>query len=361
MNIDPVISLAGNLDLIDIKKEYGDLQTLVYGIISVLEQDSSKNYKIRSIKTGNKWRKLSIPHPFLRKIQEKILKNILYEDVADPLYGLEGKIYQGTKFGRSHKIICCGMKKRSVVQAATAHIKSKTFFTVDLYHAYDYVIKDMLWKVLSDFYTPLDDQKLELIDLIIQLTTFKGYLPQGAPTSTFMFNLALYYLDKWLLKILRNTNIVYTRYADDLVFSCTKYQIPKGTRKWIIDVIKKYGFPVNRNKIHYRTGIKRIPKMLGVSIKNKFFCELVEDPSIPKWIKQSYQPRLAVSRRTIERYRAIIHNELVSENPNTSLVLGIISWCCHVENEIPKRLYKPFDEFTKKHNLTHQRQKYFLK
>jgi len=48
------------------------------------------------------------------------------------------------------------------------------------------------------------------------------HLPQGAPTSPTLSNLAMYRLDKRLTGLSRKIHMDYSRYADDLAFSCNK-------------------------------------------------------------------------------------------------------------------------------------------
>jgi len=79
-----------------------------------------------------------------------------------------------------------------------------------------------------------------------------GVLPQGAPTSPMLSNLVARKLDEALEAYSLENNFVYTRYADDLTFSCT--QLPDGKsipliRRTIIGIIRENGFYENTNKI----------------------------------------------------------------------------------------------------------------
>jgi retron-type reverse transcriptase len=59
----------------------------------------------------------------------------------------------------------------------------------------------------------------EAADLLVKLTTHKGGLPQGAPTSPRLSNLVNYLLDTRLFLAGLKIGAAYTRYADDMTFS----------------------------------------------------------------------------------------------------------------------------------------------
>lgn len=76
------------------------------------------------------------------------------------------------------------------------------------------------------------------------------HLPQGAPTSPALANLAAYRLDCRLSGLARAAGAAYTRYADDLVFSGGP-NFSRGTERFLLRVaaiVLEEGFEVNHRK-----------------------------------------------------------------------------------------------------------------
>lgn len=83
---------------------------------------------------------------------------------------------------------------------------------------------------LRDFFPSIDaDRVVEALQAIgyseqasgflVRLLTLDGRLPQGSPASPVISNIAFRYTDDVLLDLAAGSDISYTRYADDLVFS----------------------------------------------------------------------------------------------------------------------------------------------
>ncbi len=79
------------------------------------------------------------------------------------------------------------------------------------------------------------------------LCCLNGRLPQGAPTSPALANLVCKPLDERLSQLSDDVGITYTRYADDLSFSCNRL-IAEGFRRNIEESIIEAGFSIQRLK-----------------------------------------------------------------------------------------------------------------
>jgi hypothetical protein len=76
------------------------------------------------------------------------------------------------------------------------------------------------------------------------------HLPQGAPTSPALANLAAFGLDRRLTGLAASFGLVYTRYADDLTFSGPRSLVRASTRlrKQVAEIAATEGFRVNPRK-----------------------------------------------------------------------------------------------------------------
>lgn len=137
-----------------------------------------------------------------------------------------------------------GVKKKNNISNAKPHQGKKYIFTTDL----------------KDFYPSIKSKKIHntFLDLgfnkqfalyITKLTTWKGELPQGTPTSTHISNIIFLETDYQLIKICEENGITYTRYIDDLTFSSQKdFQelIPI-----ILKIVQESGLKISRRKTNY--------------------------------------------------------------------------------------------------------------
>lgn len=96
----------------------------------------------------------------------------------------------------------------------------------------------------------------------------EGVLPQGAPTSPMLANLAMFKLDGLLDQLARERGLRYTRYADDLAFSTERdssHQAMASLRREVYRILNEAGFRPNQRKGVIRgPGTRRI--ILGMLV-----------------------------------------------------------------------------------------------
>lgn len=121
---------------------------------------------------------------------------------------------------------------------------------------------------------------------------FMGVLPQGSPTSPMISNLIAYGLDEDLDEYAMRHGLTYTRYADDLTFSCT--HIPKELsiariKREIISIIRKNKFKENKDKIRISgPGSKKI--VLGLLVDG-------EQPRLSKEMYKRIEKKIFATKK----------------------------------------------------------------
>jgi RNA-directed DNA polymerase len=158
------------------------------------------------------------------------------------------------------------------------------------------------------------------------------HLPQGAPTSPALANLAAFGLDRRLAGLARSMSATYTRYADDLTFSGGTLVLSRADalRATAGMIAREEGFTVNEGKsaLMTRAGRQRV-------------CGIVVN----------VHPNLA--REEYDRLKAILHNPALNGPAGENRagvddfrahLLGRIAW---VESLHPARGEKLRERFAR--------------
>lgn len=136
----------------------------------------------------------------LKRIQRVILRRLLSKKEM-PLY-LHGCI-QG----------------RSIATNASMHVRKKCILNIDLKDFFGTIGFDSVKEVFQVRFSADD----EASEILARLTTLNGFLPQGAPSSPSLANLAAMPLDEEIIRIcsenLGEGKFDYSRYVDDVTIS----------------------------------------------------------------------------------------------------------------------------------------------
>jgi len=153
------------------------------------------------------------------------------------------------------------------------------------------------------------------------------FVPQGAPTSPALTNLLCRRLDARLGGLAAYAGFIYTRYADDLVFSSAQNEARVvSLQRGVLKVLESEGLVVNPDKVAIlRRGARQ--SVTGLVVNN------------------GDGPR--VSRRDLKRFRAVLHDietngaQAVSEKMGQSAqsyARGYLSFIHMISPEIAAKL-----------------------
>jgi len=206
-------------------------------------------YRAESTKTkyggpqedNNGVKKIRILYPStgrLKEVQAKIHTNILSRlPIPDYAFG--------------------SMKGKNNISNAKQHLGNKYFFTADLKSFFPSINNRMVYKAFIAYrFSP------DVASLLTRLTTYKGALPQGTPTSPLLSNLVFVPTGNKILELLKPYNITFTTFLDDFAFSSRsnfKHLTPK-----ILKTIQHDNFWLSHKKIFYKT---KSPEVTGITIE----------------------------------------------------------------------------------------------
>lgn len=140
-------------------------------------------------------------------------------------------------------------KGESYTTYLLSHINSVYYFRTDIKNYFPSVSEKLIKETLAQLIVCHSEaDKIKLLNLITDIVTLNGILPQGACTSPAVSNLVMARLDQRILKYCQIFNIRYTRYADDLLFSSQSFNFQE--KKWFLKKIK-YILASNRFELNY--------------------------------------------------------------------------------------------------------------
>lgn len=251
LNISTVDELKSILDYTDIKKIRG------YSEFNIKNKNSKKD------------RKIYAPNKKLKILQQK-LNNFL------------SKIYSPPKSVHAY------IYKKNIKSNASLHLKNNIIYTTDIK---DFFPSIHYGRVRNLFKSNPFNFNIEIANEIASIVIYNNMLPQGAPTSPIISNMISLKLDIALLQIAKKYHVTYTRYADDITFSCNRKTLMDNIIPLIKDAININGFKINidKTRLSYKydsqkvTGLK-VNEFLNVD--RKYIRQL--NSQLYAWDKYGY-------------------------------------------------------------------------
>jgi hypothetical protein len=257
-------------------------------------------------------RVLHAPRPALKRVQRRILKELLAPLEAHPA---------------AHGFVA----GRSTVTNAARHVGARVVLKMDLVDFFPTIHYGRLIG-LFELYGARREAAQTLAALVTHRPTlpdgrvaWPSVLPQGAPTSPALSNLVCRRLDARLTALAGKVGATYTRYADDLTFSFRE-EPEKGLGHfawWVSQIVGQEGFVENLRK-------RRVLRPAG----QMRVTGLVTNTG------------LSVPREARRRFRAILHactqrgvtRETTGHEEPRAFLLGFVSYVAMVQPEAGAKL-----------------------
>jgi len=213
-NLPPVVSAAALGAILGVNPK----------LLTAMARFAPRYYRVFAVKKrSGGTRQIVAPRTFLKTVQLYILKNILSRmELPSHVTGF--------------------VRGRGTVVNATIHQGAVYLLNVDIEDFFGSVGE----KSVREFFLELGYSS-DIARLFMQLCTYGGSLPQGAPTSPSLANHTFVPIDNEILELCAPRNLKYSRYADDLTFSAAEPFRKDFVRK-LRSLLRRHGFRLNVKK-----------------------------------------------------------------------------------------------------------------
>mgnify|MGYP001796482989 FL=1 len=210
-------------------------------------------YKVFKVgkKSGGE-RTIETPTYTLKKVQERLngyLQATYYFEKTPLAYGFVTNT-------RNDK------DRRDILSNAQKHLNQPFMLNIDLKDFFHSIEVPQVWKVFGN--APFKFQR-EAVEALTRLTTYRGRLPMGTPTSPSLSNFAARKLDEAFQVFAEANSLLVTRYVDDVTFSSDN-EITTKMLEDIKSLITLHEFKLNEKKVKFY-GEKDQKEVTGILLK----------------------------------------------------------------------------------------------
>jgi hypothetical protein len=135
-----------------------------------------------------------------------------------------------------------GIKGRKLIEHLNSHTGKPTVICMDLQNCFPNISQQRVFKTWQ--YLGYND---ELAKLLARITTIRGYLPQGPPTSPLLCNFVLSDMAREIEALCTANNLAYTQFIDDICISGDDH-VTRAIVGEIHRIAHSYGQTINNDK-----------------------------------------------------------------------------------------------------------------
>lgn len=233
-------------------------------------------------KTGDKSREIDNPVGFLKEVQNRI----------------DDRIFSALSFP---EYIIGGVKGRKPYEHPFRHIRKKVVVTFDVRDCYPNITNQQIFDVWHKQLGCSHD----VAKLMTRLTTRKGHLPLGAPTSTCLANIALKPCLEEVVKIASrygfSRNCV-GQYIDDSAFSGET--LPEEFILKAVKEFSRHGFRIKRSKIKVMRSNE--PQIVTKKVVNRKVSVPIQERNRIRAALYELKNMDSSSRDYLKQYRSVL-------------------------------------------------------
>lgn len=277
--------------------ELSELTRLSSRLLYCLSMKTNHYYTIKQIKKLNGgFREISIPSYTLHFVQRWILVEILNKILPT---NRAMAFRKGADFG--HK------------QNAFYHADTLYGLALDLKDFFPSITANKIYTIFSSL-----GYNNFAATILTNLCTLDGKLPQGSACSPALSNIICITLDKRLIGLCEKRGIRYSRYADDMYFSCDDKALLLKNFSIITKIIEDEDFNINEKKTHFHTPSNK-KQVTGITVCSTDIEDYIELKA-PKKLKYKIREEIFIC--------------LISgQYENKEHILGEIAYVDYIEKE----------------------------
>ena len=270
--------------------------TAAYSGLYRFDEISSMYHTFKIPKRSGGFRDICAPDDTLKEAQEKILK-------------LFTKNFKFLPHNAAHGFT----RKRNCKTALEVHKTngSRWFLKLDIKDFFPSTTKELLKETMKVVY-PFCLIPEYVVNQMLEICTLNGTTPQGAPTSPMLTNMVMVPKDVQITNYCKEHNLIYTRYADDILISSKVSFDWQTVQEDIQEMLGSYSLKTEKTRYGSFNGRNW---NLGLMYNNNF--------------------DITVGHKKKQLVKNMIHNYITKEENHTYeewyKLIGIVGYCNYIE------------------------------
>ena len=230
-----------------------------------------------------------------------------------------------------HEAAFAYKKNIGIKDNAEQHIKSNYLLKMDFQNFFYSISNNVFFDALRKHNIEFSAEDKYLLTKILffnpnKKNSGKLVLSIGAPSSPFISNFIMHSFDESISSACLSLNVVYTRYADDLTFSCNT----KNVLFSIPELIKK----TLRNHFNDTITVNEMKTIFSSKAHNRHITG----------ITITNENKLSIGRQRKRYISSLIHRFSINQldNDDVKHLQGLLAFCLNVEPDFIERMKKKY-------------------